>query len=75
MDAEEYPLASDVGVSSPLRVDVGFDEPEGGIETSSATETTQAVVGVGTDSSRSRATELVVGVGTDSVRLGPRRLS
>ena len=62
VDTEGYPLASDVGVSSPLRADVGFDEPEGGIETSSATETTEPVVGVGTDSSRSRATEPEVGV-------------
>ena len=46
VDAEEYPLASDVGISSPLHVDVGFDEPEGGTETSSATETTEPVVGV-----------------------------
>ena len=46
VDAEKYPLASDVGISSPLLVDVGFDEPEGGIQTSSATETTEPVVGV-----------------------------
>ena len=61
-DAEENPLASNVRVSSPLCVDVGFDEPEGGIETSSAMGTTEPVAGVGTGSSRSRAMEPEVGV-------------
>ena len=51
-----------MGVSSPVRVDVGFHKPEGGIETSSTTGTKEPVVGVGTDSSRCRATEPEVGV-------------